>query len=111
MNIDVAQRGRVTVLTLQGALMKDTLDVLDAKFSDCVDGGVSLMVLDMERVPFIDSEGLERILDIVNQIGKRGGDIRVAALNAVCQDVFLVTLMEKFVQVCGDKETAVRELL
>jgi anti-anti-sigma factor len=111
MNITRSQQGAVTILSLQGPFVEDDLPVLDREFDRCVDSGAFRLVLEMRQVPFVDSAGLEKIQSIVSDIGKRGGDLRVCSLNEVCNDIFLCTRMESFVQVLPDRETAVRSLL
>lgn len=111
MNIGRSQQGQVSILSLQGALVEEELPVLEREFDRCIESGAFRIVLEMRQVPFIDSAGLEKIQSIVTDIGKRGGDLRVAALNDVCRDIFLCTRMDSFVQVYPDREAAVRSLL
>ena len=96
---------------MQGPLVEEELQVLEKEFDRCVDSGAFRIALEMRQVPFIDSAGLEKIQSIVSDIGKRGGDLRVAALNDICRDIFRCTRMESFVQVFPDRESAVRSLL
>lgn len=83
----------------------------DAALDECVNSGLYRVVLDMRQSPFIDSQGLERLQDLVSDLGKRGGDLRLASPNDVCRDIFLATRMDSFVQVADDRESAIRSLM
>jgi len=111
MNVTRSQQGRVAILAVHGPLVGEELDGLDSQVDECVNAGLFKVVLDLGQTPFIDSAGLERLQSIVSDLGKRGGDLRVAALNDVCQDIFWATRMESFVQVFADRESAIRSLL
>jgi anti-sigma B factor antagonist len=106
-----SQQGAVTILTLKGALTAEDVDLLDRKIDECVNAGNCKVVLEIRQVPFIDSAGLERFQGIVSQMGRAGGDVRVASVNEVCRDIFQATRMTTFVQIFDDRESAVRSLL
>ncbi len=101
----------VAILAIKGSLVSEEMDKLDVEVEECVEKGIIRVVLDLKEVPFIDSAGLEKIQDIVSNLGKRGGDLRIVSLNDVCADIFLATRMESFVQVSPDRDAAVRSLL
>ena len=111
MNVSKSQQGAVTIVTVQGPMMEEELHVLDDVLDECVAKGLLRIIFDMRQVPFIDSAGLEKLQAIVSDVGKRGGDARVASLSDVCQDIFSATRLESFVQVFSDREAAVRSLL
>ena len=111
MEVTRSQQGPVVILALRGPLVAKGLEELDAKIGECSTAGLFRIVLEMRESPFIDSAGLEKLQSIALDMGKRGGDVRIASLNDVCRDIFLATRMESLVQVCDDRETAVRSLL
>ena len=101
----------MAILAVHGALIGEEIEALDSRIDECVNNGLFKIVLDLGQTPFIDSAGLERIQSIVSDLGKRRGDLRIAALNEVCQDIFWATRMESFVQVFQDRESAIRSLV
>lgn len=111
MEITRRQQGAVGILALRGALNADGARLLKDKVDECIRGGALRLVIEVGQVPFIDSVGLEHLQDLVSQIGKRGGDVRVASPNDVCKDIFHATRMETFIQVYDESESAVRSLL
>ena len=110
MKVTKTFHGTVAVLALKDALIADDIGELDSALNECYGTGVNLLVLDMRNVPYIDSVGLERLQDLVSELGRRGGDLRISSLNEVCLDIFTATRMDSFLQVTEDKEAAIRSL-
>ena len=111
MEVAQSQQGPVTILTKKGPIVGGEFGPLDSRVDDCVKAGLVRMVLDISDVPFIDSEGLDRILAISSNMGKQGGDARVANPNEVCRDIFKATGIDSMVQILEDRDAAVRTLL
>ena len=110
MQISKQIQGPVTVLSIRDAIVEEELGVLDDEIQECFEVGCARIVLDIRGVPFIDSAGLERIQKLMTELGRRRGDLRIAAANDVCKDIFLSTRMDSFVQVAEDTDSAVRSL-
>lgn len=110
MRITRSQQGPVTVLSLSGPLIRDELNALVESVDECMTLGVFRIVLDIKNVPYLDSAALERIQDMVSSASKRGGDLRMAAANDICRDIFTATRMDSIVQLFDDREAAVRSL-
>jgi anti-anti-sigma factor len=111
MQIVKSIQGPIAILSLKGPLVADELPVLQQHVEDCSRSGVFRLVLDLKDTPFIDSAALEKIQNIASDMGKRGGDVRIACPNEVCRDIFVATRIGSFVQVLADKEAATRSLL
>ena len=101
----------VAVLAISGPMVEEALETLHEQTHACAELGIFRLVLDLEEVPFIDSKALEAVHDLASDLGKRGGDLRLAAPNEVCQDIFLATRLQNFVHMCDSREIAVRSLL
>ena len=111
MHVSRQFQGSVAVLTIRDSMVEGELDILDRNVRECVEAGAYRLVLDMKAVPAIDSAALERLQDLASDLGKRGGDLRLAALTETCQDIFLATRMDNFLHVSRDRDSAVRSLL
>ncbi|MEE8430130.1 MAG: STAS domain-containing protein [Candidatus Desulfatibia sp.] len=65
------------------------------ELEDLVKGLVSQnqtrIILDCKNTPFIDSKGLELLLQLHTELKNRGGAIKITGLNAVCRDILLST--------------------
>jgi anti-anti-sigma factor len=111
MHVTRTIEGSVAVLTVKDAIVREDLNEINDVLEECSNAGVHRVVMDFRLVPHIDSAGLERLQDIVSELGKGGGDLRVTSLNAVCRDIFTATRMDSYVQVSDDLESAIRSLV
>lgn len=111
MEVTQIHRGSVRVLSLSGPFIGSECDPLDSHVQECIDSNFLKIVLDVEKISFIDSDGLDRILDIVLDLSKRGGDARVAAPNDICKDILAVTRIDTLIQIFDEVEEAVKSLL
>ena len=76
MRVQTQDYNEVTVIELQGDLESDFCDLLKKTVSDVIVKGQNGLVLDMNAVGFIDSEGLEllaltRSLTVTRSFRKR----------------------------------------
>lgn len=90
-------QGAVGVVTPSVALTGDVVDDLVAAVECDARPGRPMVVLDMRRVPHVDSRGLECLLDLQDALRGRGGELRLAALAPLVADVLRATrLADRF---------------
>jgi anti-anti-sigma factor len=53
--------------------------------------GQPFVVVDMERIPLLDSAGLELLLDYRDRFQKVGGALKLSGPNPLCEDILSVT--------------------
>lgn len=111
MELTQSQQGPVAVLSVRGPIISGEFGPLEAEIANCLCSNELKIVFEISGVPFIDSEGLDKILEVVLDIGKRGGDARIAAPNDVCDDIFTATRMRGLIEVFDDVDAAVKSLL
>ena len=82
------------------------------ELEDLINGLVSQnqtrIILDCKNTPFIDSKGLELLVQLHNELKNRGGAIKITALNAVCRDILLSTRLINVFFVYEDIAEALR---
>ena len=49
------------------------------------------IVLDLERVPLVDSAGLEHLLDLHDRLRDSAGSLRITGANDLCRDILRIT--------------------
>lgn len=69
------------------------------------------IVINFRSVPYIDSEGLETLLDILKEVRKRGGSIKISDPNPVCNDIFVATRFETIFEIYSSADRAGRSFL
>lgn len=86
-----SKQGRVDVITGALPLSAEHRDDVLQLLEDCIDEGQPRIVFDLKRVPLLDSDGLELLLDLRDRCAQRGGSMSLAAPNALCRDVLTVS--------------------
>ena len=110
MDIVYSERGPITVLAITGAIVTGELEPLETRLAQCVDEECRKIILAIEKVPFIDSNGLDMILNFCLKLGKRHGHARIAEPNEICRDIFIATRLSGFVQVYNSVDEAAQSL-
>ena len=88
---ELSTQGAVHVIGGEGALCADSVDQLNALLEQCLLKCPPRVVVDLSLVPYLDSAGLEWLLDASDQCSNAGGLVHVAAANALCSDILQVT--------------------
>jgi anti-anti-sigma factor len=81
------------------ALIGENMDVLDREINSCMDRNDLRLVIDCEFVPYIDSEGLEKLLEFYNQIRKKGGSLEIFNPNPLCNEILNLTRITDYIDI------------
>jgi len=111
MKIEQSQQGTVTVITPIGALVDDDRVQLAGLIEKHIQHGKVKIIIDMNAVPFIESEGLEMLLDSCESAAAASGGIRIANPSETVADILKATRLCNFVEVHADLAGARRSLL
>lgn len=109
MRVEVEKQGSVTVLVPRDALTESTVYALrDALDGLLRNGGAPRVVLDMAYVPYVDSAGIECLLELGG--ARIGGAMqaRTAALTDTVREALQLTQVLKRFAVYDSVEAAVR---
>jgi len=97
MRVQAQDYNDVTVIELQGDLESDFCDLLKKTVSDVIVKGQNGLVLDMNAVGFIDSEGLEQLLWTSDYCRENKCELRLAGLDENCETILEITrISEEF---------------
>jgi anti-sigma B factor antagonist len=98
----------VTVVTVQA----DSLDASNAtEFKRCVTATVgpkAKIILDLNRVQFIDSTGCGAILSYLRQLNPVGGDVKLCAVSRPVRSLFELVRMHKILDIFNTRDEAVK---
>jgi anti-sigma B factor antagonist len=86
--IEQSLRGPVCVLALDGFLDAHTAPQFEKAIEEAVAAGQVRLVTDCSRLTYISSAGLGVFMSFLEDIRERGGDLKVAALDAAIYEVF-----------------------
>ncbi|GGY18622.1 anti-sigma factor antagonist [Streptomyces minutiscleroticus] len=91
-----AVTGTITVFSLQGDLDLHTAGLLRRAFLTAPAGRLTCVVVDLERVAFVDSSGLSALIDLHRTAKAVSGWLRLAGIPAVLQPVFRITGLDGY---------------
>ncbi len=93
-----------TIETISGAvaLTGEHCEQLQRTVANCLGQGQPRLVFDLSRVPLIDSQGLEALLEIRDQCQQRGGGLVLARPNPLCWDILRATRLERELEIFPD---------
>lgn len=106
MEINVSNEGDICVVALDGKFDIACSKVAETTLVELLDSGVSQMLIDFSKVPYIASSGLRVLLKVAQRLGKDGGKLHVCCLNEIVLEVFEVSGFDKIFSVFSDSDQA-----
>lgn len=110
MNIEEQRHGEVTVLRPQGPIIGTEVDQLAGRIAKVLDGNCRAMVLDASTVTFVDSRGLEALVDATEELIRHGQVLKLAGVNDTLKEVLELTELESLFEQYDDADAAVRSI-
>lgn len=101
------RQGGVTLIRGDQPIDAHNVAVISKKFEESLGQGQPRVVLDLERIPLLDSAGLEMLLDWQDRCRGRGGVVKLAAPNRLCQEILAVTGVARQFEIHPDEVSAV----
>jgi anti-sigma B factor antagonist len=109
LQIAAHQSGAATVLVLSGQMTVDDGDLVFRKtVNELVTAGQVKLVLDLSGVDYIDSSGIGMLVEKVNTVRGRHGDIKLVRLTRRTQSLLATLKLAMVFETFDDEETAVR---
>ena len=108
MKIDTQLHGSVSVLVPHGPLAGDDLGAFRTQMQTAVDQKSGRVVLDMSDVPYLDSEGIEALLELCAGQRAASAGPRLAELADTCREALDLTDVLARLTVFDTVESAIR---
>jgi len=106
MEITLSEITGMMVLRLKGRLDATSAKGFREEMERLVGEGRIRMVVHMGAIDFIDSSGLGALVGSLRSVNRRGGDIKVAALQAPVRSVFELTRLDRIFEIFDDAAAA-----
>jgi len=90
--------GEVAVIRLEDELTADNVGRFHALSEGPLADGIRNFVLDMEKTEYLDSAGLEAIVELLERLEAAGGQLKCSGLGACCRKVFEVTRLDRRIE-------------
>jgi anti-anti-sigma factor len=105
--------GRVssrTIFAPRESLTYENCKELEAMFNDSLDQHKTEIILDFKAVSFLDSEALELLVRIHEELRNRGGVLKIIGIDAVCRDILNATRLINVFRVYEDIHKAIKDV-
>jgi anti-anti-sigma factor len=102
-------KGRARALiTFKESLTHQSCERLQAKFQECLEQYKNEIILDCKSIAFMDSEGLELLIKMNDELRIQGGALKIVCLNDVCRDILLATRLINTLNIYKDIQDAMK---
>ena len=94
MNVSREEYDQVVVVSIDGELSADTVEAFKSTAQESLQEGRFLFVVNFEKVSLIDSEGLEALLWLKDQVQQDEGQVKLAALDEISATILTMTRLD-----------------
>jgi anti-anti-sigma factor len=88
------------------ALVEENIASLDKEIKNCLDRNDLRLVIDFELVPYINSQGLEKLLEYHDQVRRKGGSMEIFNPNPLCNEILNITGITDYIDIYFNLENA-----
>jgi len=101
----------VVVLRPESPLLQDDVAAFISRAAEVAGPAMGRIVIDLTNAPYIDSAGLEALLDLSDLLEARGQTLRLAGASGTVREVLELTGLHAHFEYFADTNTAVRSFL
>lgn len=98
MDVNTRKEGPWAVIEVDGEIDAHTAPALKEAVARSIDQGERRIVVDLQRVSFMDSSGLGVLVSALKRIEGRGGELRIATASRPIRRVMEITGLDKVLQ-------------
>lgn len=111
MKIQETKQGAVTVLKPAGPLTGNDVVEFRAMAMKSLESNLGRFLIDMSAIAFVDSGGLEALVDVTEELQKSGQMLKLCSTNKTIREVFTLTGISPYFEHFDDVNTGVRSFL
>ena len=99
--------GQVAVVIPEGRLDLASASEFKQALNDAVNAGDRILVVDLSKVPFVDSSGLGALISGMKATRLAGGDLRIAQVGEQARLILELTTLDKVMKLYSTVEEAI----
>ncbi len=111
MEIQQHNHGAVTVLKPIGPLCEEDADEVKTRTIDVSSQNLGRVVIDASAIPYVDSRGLEVLVEVAEALAQGGQALKLCGANEVLREVVELTDVAPLFEQFPDVNAAVRSFL
>lgn len=99
------------VLNINKSLTYVNCEEVEATFKDYLEQHQKEIIIDFTKISFLDSEGLELLLQMRNELKIQGGVLKLVHINELCLDILKATQLINAFRIYDDMNKAIKDVL
>lgn len=111
MKIHEQRHGAVTILRPEGPLVDQDVVPFRQQLNNVRRSSLGRVVVDMGTIPFVDSKGLETLVEVTREMAESGQALRLCSVNETIREVLELTDLSAMFEHYADVNSAVRSFL
>ena len=111
MEIQSQRQGAITIIRPQGPLLVADAEQLKTSLLETAGSSLGRVVLDLEAIPFVDSRGLEVLVEVTEEMSEGGQALKLCAANKTVREVLELTELAGLFEHFEDVGSAARSFL
>lgn len=96
----------VMIVRVDGGLDSQNANDFRQAIEKLIEGGIRCIILDCEKLHYISSYGIGAILRLHQNMAKRGGNVKIAALQGVVWDILHIASLDRVFDIYPDVNQA-----
>lgn len=108
MQTQVEKANGVAVLSLEGEINVTNSMKLRETLIKVVNEGLNKVLVDFEKVTFIDSSGLAVLIEMVKLLKEKSGKLALSNVNKQIRGIFEITKVHKLIDIYDNREAALK---
>jgi anti-sigma B factor antagonist len=108
MDITTKLNGDVAIINLQGRLDLTSSNLLKDASREFYSKDNCKLVLNMDKVDFINSSGLGALVSILKEVRDHKGKLKISNLADFLKEIFDITQLSSIFDICEDESHAVK---
>lgn len=108
MEISQRSQGEITILDIVGEIDLYNAPELEVTVRKLITEKKIKILINMSQVPFIDSNGLAKLIFTQRELKKVSGSLKLAALSPAILKIFEATKLDKVLSVFASEEDALQ---
>jgi len=107
MKVSQTDQDGVAVLAIEGEIDLYASPQLREKFDEIAEGGVKAVVVNLDKVSYIDSSGLATFIEAYQKLNAKEGKLVLCNLKETVRSVFEIARLEDVLTLAGSEGEAV----
>jgi anti-sigma B factor antagonist len=108
MKITQKKQDDVTICYIDGEINIDTVSALKAVFKQIIDNGVRKVLLNFDKVEYIDSLGIATLIEFAKSLSDFGGVMFLSNLSPNIRPIFGITKLERMFHIYDTEREALK---